>query len=253
MVPAGSAESSRAPPTRSRRAPAAARRGWCPTPGWRTGRPGPPARGHAVLCSSSQSAVSCQYCGIASNVARRSEPARSRPARWRRPARPVTTTPTATRLSRSGWANASRSTRPAVRFPAAGCGPADAPDPSASGSRSSGSSLWMLRSGVPCGVEECLNMQGPQAIPDRRSIPAASTDDAEQQDGDEPSARRHRPHRQPGQTGGRHQRGREHRDRTRSPMRRPPWRSVRRTVSRRRCRAASRSATSTAWSRRRIR
>ena len=68
--PAGSAGSSRARPTGCRPAPAGARRGWCPTPGWRTARRAPPARGRRrpVLCSSSQSAVSCQYCGIASNA-----------------------------------------------------------------------------------------------------------------------------------------------------------------------------------------
>ena len=59
-----------------------------------------------------------------------------------------TTMPTATRLSRSGWANASRHTARGA-LPGSGMRPSRCARPNVIGSRSSGSSLWMLRSGVP--------------------------------------------------------------------------------------------------------
>ena len=111
------------------------------------GAPGATSTRPPVLCSSSQAAVSCQYCGIASKA----------PGGVSRPVQASdvaaanatsTTIPTATRLSRSGWANACTHSRRGA-LPGNGIRPSRCARPSAIGSRSSGSSLCMLRSGVP--------------------------------------------------------------------------------------------------------
>ncbi len=111
------------------------------------GAPGATRTRPPSLCSSSQSAVSCQYCGIASNA----PGGVSRPVQASEVAAvsaTSTTMPTATRLSRSGWANAfihtSRGALPGNGMRLNRCA-----RPNAIGSRSSGSSLCMFRSGVP--------------------------------------------------------------------------------------------------------
>ena len=119
-----------------------------PSPPAVSDSPSPPAgSAAAVLCSSSHAAVSCQYCGIASNapggvnrLVQASDVAAVSAA--------STTTPTATRLSFSGCANAARHTGRGA-LPGNGIRPSRCAKPRASGNRSSGSSLCRLRSGVP--------------------------------------------------------------------------------------------------------
>ena len=142
-----------------------------------------------ALCSSSQSAVSCQYWGIAIERPRRCE-APDHASDVAAASATSTTTPTATRLSRSGWAKACiHSAR--VALPGNGIRPSRCASPNASGSRSSGSSLCMLRNGVPADVEELLNLEG-----HRRSQPAGVAGgqhhDAHHQDRDQPSPGGHR-------------------------------------------------------------
>ena len=108
---AESAGWSRAHPTGCRRALAAVRRGWCPTVEWRTARRGPPApaRASARRCCArtasrrrhANTAVSRCTCPAGSSVP-------SMPATSPAISAASTTIPTATRLSRSGWANALR-------------------------------------------------------------------------------------------------------------------------------------------------
>ena len=103
--------------------------------------------GDPALCSSSQSAVWCQYGGIASNA----PGGVSRPVHASEvPAANATSTtmPTATRLSFSGWAKACVHSRRGA-LPGSGMRPSRWARPSTSGSRITGSSLCTLRNGVP--------------------------------------------------------------------------------------------------------
>ena len=122
------------------------------------------------LCSSSQSAVSCQYCGIASNA----PGGVSRPVQASEVAAASatsTTRPTAIRLSRSGWANASRhtATRRAARQrdPAQQMRQTQARAAAVTAARVCGCCAAVCRP-----RRGTLEQQGPQAIPDHRSIPA---------------------------------------------------------------------------------
>ena len=139
---------SRTPHGAARRAPAAARRGCRPTPGWRTVRRAPPAPGRRCCvrrasrrCRASTAGSRRRRPGGVSRPVQASDVAAASATR--------TTMPTATRLSRFGVGERVRSTPRAARCPAAGCGPSRCASPSAIGNRSSGSSLCMFRSGVP--------------------------------------------------------------------------------------------------------
>ena len=113
-------------------------------PGTTSTRPGV---GAPVLWAESQSAVSCQYCGIAVKV----------PGGVIRPLQASdvaavsavkATIPAATRLSRSGWAKAF-SHNAFGALPGKGTRPSSWARPNTTGIRISDSSLWTLRSGAP--------------------------------------------------------------------------------------------------------
>ena len=170
-------------------------------PGTTSTRPG---AGVPVLCSLSQSAASCQYCGIALNV----------PGGVSRPVHASevltisavrTTTVTATRLSRSGWANARSHTdaRRAARqrYPAQQLRDAQHQrDPDHR------SQLVHVAQGCAAGVQERLDLVG-----QRRAQPAAVAGGhqhhPDQQHRHQPSPRRHAGAGQPGQPGRRDQAG----------------------------------------------
>ncbi len=116
-------------------------------PGTTSTRPGGGTPVLSGLCSLSQSAASCQYRGIALNVpGGASRPVQASEVLTMSAIR--TTTPAATRLSRSGWANA-RSHTGAGALPGSGIRPSSAAMPSTTGIRITDPSLCTLRTGAP--------------------------------------------------------------------------------------------------------
>ena len=164
----------------------------------------------SVLCSSSQSAVSCQYWGMALNApggvsragpgdrgarGKRSQHHDRRP----RPACPV----------RGGRTRAA--TPVGVHCPATGSGPAGAPAraPAAAGSPAPACADFVAGCRWRPGTPAPAARWGSRGHPSSRG----QQHDADEQHGDQPAPRRARAQRQPGQPGRGHQRGGQHRDR----------------------------------------